>query len=92
MFSPDGHYQPFWIWPAACGGIATIVGLFWLLNRIVERWFPAKRKRYAAGMANALLRAGAVLEPSRERIVEVRQHQQVVQEDEGEPPQTGGRH
>ena len=86
MLLPNRHYQPFWIWPAAFGGITTVVGLFWLLNRIIERFFPARQKRYTAGMGNALLGAGALLEPSREHILEVRNYQQVDQDDEGEPP------
>ena len=92
MFSPPhDQYQPLWIWPAAFGGIATSVGLFWLLNRILERFFPAKRKRYAAAMGNALLGAGAVFEPSRDlslRCANTTSHQ----DDTGEPPETGGRH
>lgn len=88
----NDHYQPFWIWPAVLGGIGAIVAFFWLLNRIVERFFPStRRKRYTAGIGNALMHLNAVVEPSRQHILEVRKYQQ-AEEDKGEPPETGGRH
>lgn len=93
MFAPNDHYQPFWIWPAAFGGLGAIVGFFWLLNRIVERFFPStNRNRYTGAMGNALLGLSAVVEPSREHILEVRRYQPFEKDQEGEPPDTGGRH
>ena len=88
MFVPNDHYQPFWIWPAAFSFIGAIVGFFWLVNRI----FPStSRKRYSAAVGNALVRVGAVLEPSREHIIEPREYQQVDEDEGGQPPETGGR-
>jgi len=93
MVTPQDHYQPFWIWPVVFGGIGAIVAVFWLLNRIVERFFPSARgKRYTAAMGNALMRIDAVLNPGREHMVEVRKHQQVDKDEPGEPPETGGSH
>jgi hypothetical protein len=93
MFAPNDHYQPFWIWAVAFGGIGAIVGFFSPLNRIVERFFPStNRKRYPAAMGNALIELSAVVEPSREHILEVRRYQRVEEDQEGEPPEIGGRH
>jgi hypothetical protein len=93
MFAPNDHYEPFWIWPAVFAGVAAIVGFVALLNRIVKRFFPStQRKRYSLAMGNALMRVDAVLAPGREHIIEAREYQQVEEDEEGEPPETSGRH
>ena len=81
--------QPFWIWPAVFGGIATIIGLLWLLDRLIKHYFPSSRKYYSAG-GNALVRIDTMFLPDRKHIIEVREHKDAEDDEKGEPPTAGG--
>jgi hypothetical protein len=85
----EGHYQPFWIWPAVFGGIAIIVLLFWALDRLLRRYFPSSRKTYGTG-GNALMRVETLFLPSREHVIEAREREHEEQDDSGDPPNTPG--
>ena len=84
----EGHYQPFWIWPAVFGAIAAIVLLVWALDRVIRHYFPASRKAYTAG-GNALMRVEALFLPSREHVIEVQQREDEELGYSGDPPTPG---
>ena len=75
--------QPFWIWPATLGVVGLIALVIWALNRI----FPSKSPHTAVG--NALMRVDAILQPSREHMIEAREWEE-SQEDAGADPPTRG--
>jgi hypothetical protein len=64
------------------GGIAVIV----LLVRAVGRLIPDSKKYKSAG-GNALMRADVVFRPSREHVIEAKQHEQQQDESSGDPPE-----
>jgi hypothetical protein len=83
MIAPEGQYQPFWIWPATFSGIGLIGLVFWALGRLMKRYFPSARKVYSAG-GNALMRVDAILQPSRQHVIEAREREDEEQDDSGE--------
>ena len=89
MTAPQGDYQPFWIWPAVFGSIAAIVGLFWGLSRVMNRYLPSSRRAYSAG-GNALMRVEALFLPGREHQIEIQERDDTNEGDSGEPPVAGG--
>lgn len=84
----EGHYQPFWIWPAVFAGIAAIVLLFWGLDRFLRRYFPSSRKAYSAG-GNALMRMETLFLPSRQHVIEAQEREDEQEDASGDPPETG---
>ncbi len=84
----EGHYQPFWIWPAVFGGIAVLVLLFCAFDRLMKRYFPSSRKAYSAG-GNALMRMEALFLPGREHVIEAKEHEDEEQDNSGDPPNPG---
>ena len=86
--STEGHYQPFWIWPAVFGGIVVVVLVFWAFDRVMKRYFPSSRKAYSPG-GNALMRVEALFLPSREHVIEAKEHEEGEQDGTGDPPDTG---
>ena len=84
----EGHYQPFWIWPAVFGGIAAMVLLFWGFDRFMKRHFPSSRKAYSAG-GNALMRVEALFVPGREHVIEAIEREDEEQDESGDPPTPG---
>jgi hypothetical protein len=89
LIAPEGHYQPFWIWPATFGGIGGIVLLFWALNRLMGRYFPGSRGAFSAG-GNALMRVEATFLPGREHQIEAQERDDAEEDDSGDPPVTSG--
>ncbi len=78
--------QSWWGWLFACGAIAGLVLIIWIINRLL----PEKmRKGYTAGAGNALMRAETFFRPSRENVIEAKQQEQKEEEDEGGPDRTG---
>ena len=84
MAVPTSQTEPFWIWPAVLGGILAIAILLRFLNRI----FPSKNYHHSAG--NALMRVEALFLPEREDIVEARERDEAEEDEQGDPPETGG--
>jgi hypothetical protein len=84
----DGQ-QPAWIYAAVIGGLAVLVTLLWALNRLIMRLFPAT-KNYGTAGGNALMRLEAQFLPGREHVMEARERDDAEEDDEGEPPRTGG--
>jgi hypothetical protein len=75
-------HQSGWTYALVLGGLAVIVFVLWLIGKI----FPSKTNT-AAG--NALIRAEVFLNPSREHVIEAREHEEKEDEDSGDPPVTG---
>lgn len=88
MLMANGYYQPFWVWPAVLGAIATIVALVWILDRVIKHYFPSTRKYYRAG-GNALMRVDAMFLPGREHIIEAQEREYADEDEKGEPPIPG---
>ena len=63
------------------GGVAALVGIIWSLGRL----FPSSKKYSAAG-GNALMRADIFFRPSREHVLEAKQHEEKKEEASGDPP------
>jgi hypothetical protein len=84
----DSYRDPAWLYPAVFGGLAVIVAFFWLLDRLLNHFFPSA-KRYHASAGNALLRVEANFLPGREHIVEACKQDIAEEDDQGEPPETG---
>ncbi len=64
-------------------GALGIIGLvLWLLGKL----FPSTAHT-AAG--NALMRAEAIFNPSREHVIEAREHEEKADDAEGDPPVAG---
>jgi hypothetical protein len=63
------------------GGIAAVVLAIWGIGRL----FPASKKYSSAG-GNALLRADVFFRPSREHIIEAKEHEEQQDEESGDPP------
>jgi len=63
------------------GGVAAIVLLLWAVGRL----FPSSKKYTAAG-GNALMRADVFFRPSREHILEAKQHEEKTDQSSGDPP------
>jgi hypothetical protein len=82
------QFQPFWIWPAVFVGIAVVITLLWLFDRIGKRHFPSIPKTCNAG-GHALIRMDAILQPSRQYLIEARERQGVSDDASGDPPKTG---
>lgn len=76
-------HQSGWTYALVLGGLAVIVIVLWVLGKI----FPSKVNS-AAG--NALMRAEVFFNPSRERVIEAREHEEKEEEESGDPPETGG--
>jgi hypothetical protein len=57
---------------------------FWWLNRL----FPSSKKGHAA-IGNALMRVDAILQPSREHIIEAQEWEQGEEGKNGDPPAPG---
>ena len=84
MVVATSQTEPFWIWPAVLGGILGIAILLRFLNRL----FPSKNYHHSSG--NALMRVEALFLPEREHIVEARERDEAEQDEQGDPPETGG--
>ena len=76
--------DPVWIYPVVLGGLALISFLLWFLNR----FYPSK-KGYHGSVGNALMRMEASFLPGREHIAEAAEREDVEENDQGEPPETG---
>ena len=63
------------------GAIAVVVLGIWLLGRMI----PSAKKYTSAG-GNALMRADVFFRPSREHILEAKEHEKREDEESGEPP------
>ena len=63
------------------GGIAAVVLAIWGIGRL----FPGSKKYRTAG-GNALMRADVVFRPSREHIIEAKEHEEQQDEESGDPP------
>jgi hypothetical protein len=61
--------------------VAALVGIIWSLGRL----FPSSKK-YTAGAGNALMRADVFFRPSREHVLEAKEHEQKEDESSGDPP------
>lgn len=81
-----GQQQPTWVYAVVFGGLVLVALFFWCLHRLS----PSKRTHTAIG--NALLHIETMFRPTRERIIEAREHEELELDEEGEPPETGGRH
>ena len=64
--------------------LAAIVLGLWGLGRILRRLFPSSGKYRTAG-GNALLRGEALFRPSREHIIEAKEHEEKEDETSGDP-------
>jgi len=85
LLAMAGQQDPIWVYPVVLGGLALIIFLLWLLNRL----FPSTKSSHAS-VGNALMRVEANFLPGREHIVEACERDGVEEDDEGEPPETGG--
>ena len=85
LLAVASQQDPIWVYPVVLGGLALIIFLLWLLNRL----FPSTKSSHAS-VGNALLRVEASFLPGRENIVEACERDDAEEEDEGEPPETGG--
>ena len=63
------------------GAVAAVVLLIWAIGRS----FPGSKK-YSSGGGNALMRADVMFRPSREHIIEAKQHEDKDDESTGDPP------
>ncbi len=70
------------------GIIVLAIGLLWLLNRLINHYFPSTRKIHATG-GNALMRIEATFLPGRENILEAIERDDAEDDDRGDPPETG---
>jgi hypothetical protein len=84
VLSAVSQRDPVWIYPVILGGVALVGVVMWLLDRC----FPSK-KGYRGSVGNALMRMEASFLPGREHIVEAAEREDVEEDDQGEPPETG---
>ena len=63
------------------GAVAAVVLLIWAIGRS----FPGSKKYSSAG-GNALMRADVMFRPSREHIIEAKQHEEKDDESTGDSP------
>ncbi|MGE5112683.1 MAG: hypothetical protein ACM3JB_17595 [Acidobacteriaceae bacterium] len=76
-------HQSGWTYLIVLGFLAAIVLVVWLLGKL----FPGKG-RPAAG--NALMRAEVFFNPSRQHVIEAREHEKKEEEESGDPPPNSG--
>ncbi|MGA8299572.1 MAG: hypothetical protein WB817_08805 [Terriglobales bacterium] len=88
LAAAESYQNPWWVYPAVFAVLAVIGFLCWLADRILCRFFPSFRKRDATA-GNALLRVEATLLPGREHVVEALERDDVEEDDQGDPPDTG---
>ncbi|HKD90435.1 MAG TPA: hypothetical protein VKB56_00985 [Terriglobales bacterium] len=51
-----------------------------------------RKGKYHAAIGNALMQVEPIFRPSREHIIEARQYEEVEDDEDSDPPTTGGRH
>ena len=78
----------------APGGYAGVVFVFVLLVVVVLNRVGRQRRggKYSAAMGNALMHVEPIFRPSRQHIIEARQHEECEQEPSADPPDTSNRH
>ena len=64
LLAVASQQDPIWVYPVVLGGLALIIFLLWLLNRL----FPSTKSSHAS-VGNALMRVKANFLPGREHIV-----------------------
>lgn len=77
-----GEHQSGWTYLVVLGSVGAIAVLLWALGKL----FPSK-VHTAAG--NALMRAEAIFQPSREHIIEAKEYEDQEEDDSGDPPEAG---
>ncbi len=77
-----GGHQSGWTYLVVLGSVGGIAALLWALGKL----FPSK-VHTAAG--NALMRAEAIFQPSREHIIEAKEYEDQEEDDSGDPPEAG---
>jgi flagellar biogenesis protein FliO len=85
ILAAASHQDPVWVYLVVLGGLALIGFFIWLL----DRFFPSTKSSHAS-VGNALMRVEANFLPGREHIVEACERDSVEEDDQGEPPETGG--
>lgn len=75
-------HQSGWTYLVVLGSVAAVALVIWLLGKL----FPGKGHT-AAG--NALLRAEVFFNPSREHVIDAKEHEKTEEEENGEPPEPG---
>lgn len=80
--------QSWWVWVVVLGGLALIIGLFYLL----DRWL-AKRgaQTFGTGSAQAILELQTLLEPSKKHVIEVRREKRQEKPGAGDDDEPSGR-
>lgn len=86
-----GHQDPWWVYPVVLGGLAAICTLLWLINRFIVHFFPSTGRPHTT-VGNALMRVEATFLPGREYVLEASEHDEVDEDDQGDPPTTGEIH
>lgn len=88
MLAFEGQQESFWLWPATFGGVALLVLIFWVFDRIMRRFFPSWGKSYTAA-GNALIRVDTLFRPSRQYVIEAKEREEDESEESGDPPVAG---
>ena len=85
LLAAASRQDPVWVYAVVLGGLSFVGVVIWLLNR-----FYPSIKNYNASVGNALMRVEANFLPGREHIVEACEHDDAEEDDQGDPPESGG--
>ncbi len=80
--------NPLWSYLALLGAIVVVVLLLGLFGMLMTRLSVSSSKGYSTG-GNALLRMEASFLPGREHIVEAMERDEVDEDGQGDPPESG---
>ncbi len=75
-------HESVWSYLIALGFVGIMALVFWGLGKL----FPRKVRTVGG---NALMRAEVFYNPSREHVIEAREHEETKDEESGDPPETG---